>query len=172
LHSSEIQLAHKKLTKALNNRGITVYNNTPLLSTVNDTADEIHKLAYACRSMGIEFHHVYVAGLPLQRKLNERRPVDISDVIDIAARVRKDGSGREIPRYIILTELGEVDFGLTSKMIGDNGRVAVKLLPYDLAYFKGMEPAFSWPSSVKVDEDGKPIVAVAGLTNSTDFFIS
>ena len=172
LHSSEIQLAHKKLTKTLNNRGITVYNNTPLLSTVNDTADEIHKLAYACRSMGIEFHHVYVAGLPLQRKWNETRPVDISDVIDIATRVRKDGSGREIPRYIILTELGEVDFGLTSKMIGDNGRVNVKLLPYDLAYFRGMEPAFSWPSSVKVDGDGKPIVTVAGLTNSTEFFIS
>jgi lysine 2,3-aminomutase len=172
LHSSEIQSAHKRLTRVLNNRGITVYNNTPLLSAVNDTADEIHQLAYACRSMGIEFHHVYVAGLPLQKKWSESRPVDISDVIDIATRVRKDGSGREIPRYIILTELGEVDFGLTSKMIGDNGSVTVTLLPYDLDYFKGMEPEFSWSSSVKVDGDGKPVVTVAGLTNSTDFFIS
>ncbi|HUU79948.1 MAG TPA: lysine 2,3-aminomutase, partial [Acidobacteriota bacterium] len=96
----------------------------------------------------------------------------IQDVIDIATRVRRDGSGREIPRYIILTELGEVDFGLTSKMIGDNGRVSVKLLPYDLDYFKGMDKAFSWPATVKLDHDDKPIVPVAGLTNSTDFFIS
>jgi L-lysine 2,3-aminomutase len=172
LHSSEIQPAHKRLTRALNNKGITVYNNTPLLSAVNDTADEIHQLAYACRSIGIEFHHVYVAGLPLQKKWSEKHPVDIQDVIDIATRVRRDGSGREIPRYIILTELGEVDFGLTSKMIGDNGRVTVKLLPYDLDYFKGMDKAFSWPATVKLDQDDKPIVPVAGLTNSTDFFIS
>jgi len=172
LHSTEIRPVHKKLTRALNNRGITVYNNTPLLSGVNDTADEIHQLAYACRRMGIEFHHVYAAGLPIQKDWSESRPVDISDVIDIATRVRKDGSGREIPRYIILTELGEVDFGLTSKMFGDNGRVALKLLPYNLDYFKGMDRGFLWPPSVKVDPDGKPIVHVAGLTNSTDFFIS
>jgi hypothetical protein len=57
-------------------------------------------------------------------------------------------------------------------MIGDNGRVAVKLLPYDLDYFKGMDKAFSWPATVKLDQDDKPIVPVAGLTNSTDFFIS
>ena len=172
LHSSEIQPAHKKLTRALNNRGITVYNNTPLLSAVNDTADEIHQLAYACRSIGIEFHHVYVAGLPLQKKWSESRPVDISDVIDIATRVRKDGSGREIPRYIILTEMGEVDFGLTCKMFSENGGVSVKLLPYDLDYFRSMDKAFSWPATVKLDQDDKPIVPVAGLTNSTDFFIS
>ena len=172
LHSSEIQPAHKKLTKALNNRGITVYNNTPLLSAVNDTADEIHQLAYACRSIGIEFHHVYVAGLPLQKKWSESRPVDISDVIDIATRVRKDGSGREIPRYIILTELGEVDFGLNGKMSGEDGRVSVKLLPYSLEYYQGMDPDYKWPDHVKTDTDGKPIIQVAGLRNTTSFFIS
>ncbi|UCF84221.1 MAG: radical SAM protein [Desulfobacteraceae bacterium] len=172
LHSSEIKPAHKRLTRALNNRGITVYNNTPLLSAVNDTADEIHQLAYECRSTGIEFHHVYVAGLPLQKKWSEKNPVDIQDVIDIATRVRRDGSGREVPRYIILTELGEVDFGLTSKMFRDNGGVSAKLLPYDVEYFKGMEPEFSWPSSVKVDGDGKPIVHISGLANTADFYIS
>jgi L-lysine 2,3-aminomutase len=172
LHANEIQPAHGKLTKTLNNRGITIYNNTPLLSSINDTADDIHQLAYACRSMGIEFHHVYVAGLPLQKKWSDSRPVDVSDVIDIATRVRRDGSGREIPRYIILTELGEVDFGLTSKMSGDNGSVTVKLLPYDFDYFKEMDSAFSWPATVKLDQDDKPIVSVAGLTNSTDFFLS
>ena len=108
----------------------------------------------------------------MQKKWSESRPVDISDVIDIATRVRKDGSGREIPRYIILTELGEVDFGLTSKMIGDNGRVTVKLLAYDLDYFRSMDKEFSWPAVVRLDEDDRPIVPVAGLTNSTDFFIS
>ena len=172
LHSSEIKPAHKRLTRALNNRGITVYNNTPLLSAVNDTADEIHQLAYECRSTGIEFHHVYVAGLPLQKKWSEKHPVDIQDVIDIATRVRRDGSGREVPRYIIFTELGEVDFGLTSKMFSDNGGISIKLLPYDMEYFKGMEPGFSWPSTVRLDMDDKPIVHISGLTNTADFYIS
>jgi hypothetical protein len=93
-------------------------------------------------------------------------------VIDIAARVRKDGSGREIPRYIILTELGEVDFGLTSRLSEENGGMALKLLPYTLDYFKGMDPAYDWPPHVRVDTDGKPIIAVAGLVNPSGFLMN
>ena len=172
LHSSEIKSAHSNVTNRLHNKGITVYNNTPLLAHINDTPDEINKIAYKCREIGIEFHHLYVAGLPLQKTWSEKHPVDIQDVIDIATRVRKDGSGREIPRYIILTELGEVDFGLTCKMFSENGGISVKLLPYDVGYFKGMEPGFSWPSSVRLDTDNKPIVHISGLINTADFYIS
>ncbi len=171
LHSSEIKPIHGQLARALNNRGITVYNNSPLLGLVNDTADEIHRIAYACRSNGLEFHHLYVAGLPLQKQWSEKYPIDVSDVIDIATRVRRDGSGREIPRYIIRTVLGEVDFGLTSKMFSHNGTIGVKLLSYDLDYFRNMDSSFSWPNAVTPDEDGHPIVVVPGLTNSTDFFM-
>jgi lysine 2,3-aminomutase len=172
LHSSEIEQIHDDLTKALHNKGITVYNNTPLLATINDNAEEIHRLAYSCRKIGLEFHHLYVAGLPLQKDWSRKHPVDISTVIDIATRVRRDGSGREIPRYVILTELGEVDFGLTSKLSEEKGRMSIKLLPYTLDYFKGMDPAYEWPPHVRVDTDGKPIIAVEGLVNSTRFFMA
>ena len=97
--------------------------------------------------------------------------MDIADVIDIATGVRRDGSGREIPRYIILTELGEVDFGLTSKIIGPNDNLSLKLLPYDLDYFKGMDPDYDWPEHIKIDADGKPVIPVTGLKNSSNFFI-
>jgi len=170
LHSSEIKPAHAALTRALNNRGITVYNNTPLLGMVNDTADEIHRIAHTCRNAGLEFHHIYLAGLPLQKERGEHHPIDISCVIDIATRVRRDGSGREIPGYMIRTELGEVDFGLTSRMVDDNGAVSVKLLPYDLDYFKRMDADFAWPETVKPDADGRPLVAVPGLSNAGHFF--
>ncbi|MEA3361342.1 MAG: radical SAM protein [Thermodesulfobacteriota bacterium] len=172
LHSSEIKPDHSNLMNRLHNKGITVYNNTPLLSGINDNPDEINKIAYKCREIGIEFHHLYVAGLPLQKMWGEKHPVDIQDVIDIATRVRRDGSGREIPRYIILTELGEVDFGLTCKMFSENGGVSVKSLPYDLGYFKAMEPEFSWPSNVRLDIDDKPIIHISGLINTADFYIS
>ena len=156
----------------MNNKGITVYSNTPLLATVNDTADKIHSLAFGLRHIGIEFHHIYVAGWPLQKAWSTKHPVDLQDVIDIATRVRRDGSGREIPRYVILTELGDVDFGLTSKISVDNGQMRLTLLPYTLDYYKSMDPGFALPEHVTTDDDGHPVVPVSGLINTTDFFMT
>ncbi len=171
LHSSEIGDEHAVLAAALRNKGVTVYNNTPLLGGVNDTASEINQLAYLLRANGVEFHHLYTAGLPLQQMLNEAYPADVTDVIDIATRVRRDGSGREIPRYIIRTPLGEVDFGLTSKLIRREGRLYVRLTPYNKAYYQALNPAFEWPDGVEVDEDGHPLVEVAGLVSRDDFLV-
>ena len=169
LVADEVGPAHERLTRQLNNRGITVYCNTPLLGGINDTPSAIHGLAYACRQAGIEFHHLYVAGLAVQDRWNDKHPVDLSDVIDIATRVRREGSGREIPRYIIRTILGEVDFGLSSTIEGRGTELTIKLMPYDLAYFDRMSGGFSWPSGVRTDSDGKPIIPVTGLRKNTDF---
>jgi len=172
LIADELQPEHTRLARLLSNKGITVYNNTPLLGRINDTPDEIHNLAYGCRSAGIEFHHLYVAGLPIQDHWNIKNPVALYDVVDIATRVRREGSGREIPRYIIRTVLGDVDFGLSSTIIGKDENLSVKLLPYDLSYFKAISPGFTWPDDVREDVDGKPIVPVAGLLKTTDFALS
>jgi len=172
LVADEFQSGHAKLTRLLNNKGITVYNNTPLLGGINDTPDAIHKLAYGCRKAGIEFHHLYVAGLPIQNRWNKKNPVSLYDVIDIATRVRREGSGREVPRYIIRTVLGEVDYGLSSVISGDGEALSIKLLPYDLNYFQALSPDFNWPDDVNEDVDGKPIVPVAGLLKTTDFALS
>ncbi len=169
LVADEVGPVHGRLTRQLNNRGITVYCNTPLLGGINDTPSAIHELAYACRQAGIEFHHLYVAGLAVQEQWNGKHPVHLSDVIDIATRVRREGSGREIPRYIVRTILGEVDFGLSSTIEGRGPDLSVKLMPYDLAYFDRMAKGFAWPSGVQTDSDGKPIVAVTGLRKNTDF---
>ena len=169
LNADEIQPEHVTLTRRLNNKGITVYSNTPLLGGINDAPDDIHNLAYICRKAGIEFHHVYVAGLPVQKQWNQNHPVDMYDVIDIATMVRREGSGREIPRYIIQTPLGEVDYGLTSSFVHDNGNISIKLDCYPLAYFQSIDPDFSFPDTVSIDTDGKPVVQVSGLTSSSGF---
>ena len=170
--ASEIEPIHAERIKALHNKGITVYTNTPLLTGINDHAEEIHRLAYGCRKIGLEFHHVYVAGLPLQKEWNQKHPIDVSTIIDIASKVRKDGSGREIPRYIILTELGEVDFGLTSKLWTENGQMMLKLLPYELDYFRRLDPAYDWPPNVKIDTDGKPVIPLDGLVETGGFMMA
>ncbi len=172
LAAEEVNQDHARLVRRLNNKGITVYNNTPLLGKINDTPEDIHRLAFACRQAAIEFHHLYVAGLPVQEKWNQNHPVALYDVVDIATRVRREGSGREIPRYIIRTALGEVDFGLSSRFEGGDSDLSLKLLPYDLAYFKALDPNFSWPAQVSEDADGHPVIPVKGLVKTTDFALS
>ncbi len=172
LHTREIRPDHALLVTALRDLGITVYNNTPLLQGINVSEEEMQRLAFAFREMGVEFHHVYAAGWPLQKEWSENHPVDVADVIDIATRVRRDGSGREIPRYVILTALGEVDFGLTSRLVQENDRLWIKLLPYNLAYYRDLDPEYQWPEGVKTDDAGRPMVRLTGLTASSDFLLS
>jgi hypothetical protein len=160
---------HARLTRLLSGKGVTVYNNTPLLGQINDTPDAIQDIAFTCRKYGVEFHHLYVAGLPVQDHWNPSHPVSLNDVVDICTRVRREGSGREVPRYIIRTVLGEADFGLSSAIVGKGEHLSVKLLPYTLSYFRDMSPDFQWPEGVTEDAHGNPIVPVAGLMKTTDF---
>ncbi|MCP4681821.1 MAG: lysine 2,3-aminomutase, partial [Desulfobacterales bacterium] len=169
--ASEITHEHAKLVRRLNNKGITVYCNTALLGSVNDSDDHIHSLAYGIRKAGMEFHHLYVAGLPIQQNWNIDHPVDSYDVIDIATKVRREGSGREIPRYIISTPLGEVDYGLTSSFVLDNAQVKIRLGCYDISYYKGMDENFVLPKGVTMD-DGSPVVQVLGLLKTNSFPVS
>ncbi len=168
----DVKPIHAAVASRLNNKGITVYANVPLFGGVNDTDTVIHDLAYALRRSGIEFHHLYVAGLPLQRQWNVSHPVDSYDVVDIATMVRREGSGREIPRYIIATPLGEVDYGLTSEFIREGDAVKVKLTCYDEAYYRFMSPDFVFPAGVEKSLDGRPVLALPGLVKTNDFPIS
>jgi hypothetical protein len=65
-----------------------------------------------------------------------------------------------------------VDFGLSATIIGEGQDLSVKLLPYDLAYFKAMSADFGWPARVREDDRGRPIVPVKGLKKITDFALS
>ena len=156
----EISQEHAALVRKLNNKGITIYCNTPLLGGVNDSDDCIQDLAYYLRKTGIEFHHLYVAGLPIQNRWNLNHPVDCYDVIDIATKVRREGSGREIPRYIIATNLGEVDYGLTSSFIHNNNELKLRLDCYDGSHFNDNE--------IDID-NGKPVVKIIGLVKADNF---
>ena len=168
----DVHEGHARLTRQLNNKGIVVYCNVPLLGGINDDDKKIHDLAHVLRKTAIEFHHLYVAGLPIQEKWNAEYPIDSYDVIDIATTVRREGSGREIPRYIILTPLGEVDYGLTSKFVREGDSLKIKLSCYDESYYKTMDVNFKFPEHVATGKDGNPMVTVPGLIKTNDFPIS
>ena len=169
--ADQILPAHGKLTKKLGNKGITVYANVPLLGGVNDSDVAIHQLAKAIRTAGIEFHHLYVAGLPIQVRWNQTRPVDSYNVVDIATMVRREGSGREIPRYIFFTPLGETDYGLSSNLVRDGEVFRLKLDCYNLDYFKALNEQFEFADDILV-ENSVPLVTIPGMIKTNDFAIS
>ena len=164
LHVTEFRPEHQRLTEALRHRGITVYNNTPLLGYINDNEEEILQIAYQCRQAGIEFHHLYLAGLPIQQAWNQQHPIDLFDIISIASHLRRFGSGREIPRYLVRTGLGEIDYGLPGQVFfNENGKVYARVLPYNLEYYQALQPDYQLPAEAKRDENGQLMVAVSGV---------
>ncbi len=171
LAPGELQEEHIQLTRRLANKGITVYCNTPLLGGINDSPDIIQGLTYKYREAGIEFHHLYVAGLPAQDQWNSSHPIDLYDIIDIASKIRREGSGREGPRYIIQTALGEVYYGLTSSFETTEDGIRMKCESYHLSYYQDIEPDFILPDEFELDEDGKIVLQVPGLVNPTGFRI-
>ncbi|MBD3224086.1 MAG: hypothetical protein GF313_05115 [Caldithrix sp.] len=174
LHSNEFSPQHKMLSGILRNKGITVYSNTPLLPFINASEEEMLKLVYHYREAGIEFHHLYIAGLQLQIPWLTDYAVDVSTLIDIATKIRRLESGRSIPRFIIRSKLGEVDFGLTSDIMDsdEEGRVFIKLLPYDKPYFESFYKNFAWPEDVQIDEDGCPVLHIPGLKRTPEFLFA
>ena len=173
LHSSHINSEHRTIANLLHKSGIRVYNNTPLLPFIKDSKEEIKNIAYKCRENGIEFHHVYIAGLPIQKQWEVEYPIDINSIIDIATFVRRYESGRGMPRFIIRTVLGEVDFGLTSTIYGTDveGRIIISIKPYNIKYFRDMYADYSWPNDMKFDEHSQPLVLIPGLKKTPEFFI-
>ena len=164
LSADQLQDSHRRVVELFHQRGVTVYLNSCLLHNVNDSAVAMRALSSKCRRFGFEFHHLYVAGAQTQRYWNTGRPMDIDTIVGIATELRRNGSGRELPRQMISTELGEVDFGPGCRIRPgpERGVAEVAMWPYTLEYFHSMDPAFSWPEGVH-EEAGCPVVCMPGL---------
>lgn len=174
LHSSEFKDAQKEVIRAFLKRGVTVYNNIVLISGVNDTPDEMKRMCYKCRQIGIELYQLYVAGLPVQKELNSDRPVEATDVIHIATHLRRHESGRELPLYVVRTALGDADFNLNAIGVSSDGNsTAFALKPYSLEYFQAIDAAYALPEGATLNQDGHPVVNVNGIsvTKNEGFFL-
>ncbi|WP_045212589.1 radical SAM protein [Desulfonatronovibrio magnus] len=183
IHSSEIQEVHGHLIRNFLSKGVTVYNNILLLSGINDNEDEMKKICYKCRQIGIELLLLYTAGMPVQEKWNASSPVDATTVIHIATNLRRHQSGREVPLYAVKTPLGDADFNFTARIVKaeipdssdpdkNEGSVWMKLLPYSLSYYRKIDPDYHWPQGVS-EQDGHPVIEVKGLTVASNrhFFL-
>ncbi len=178
----EICSEHGRLVRYFSHLGIQTYANLALVSGVNDDPAIIAEMAQNLRGTGINFHHVYVAGLAVQKQFNRVYPIETDRVLAIASHVRKVCSGREIPLYIIQTPLGEVDFGLTSTLVcqsdskdnangNDKGKEKwwLRLAPYDISYFRRLGSDFTLAKTGAVEVNGVVEIPMAGLVRSGDF---
>ncbi|WP_035271709.1 radical SAM protein [Desulfonatronum thiodismutans] len=173
VHSSEFRLVHGEIIRRLLANGVTVYNNIALLSGINDSPEEMKRICYNCRQIGIELQNLYVAGLPVQEEWNRDRPVEATTVIDLATHLRRHESGREVPLYVVRTLLGDADFNLNARIVVANAdHVLMRLLCVTKKAMRDIDPDFDWPEGV-TEQDGHPVVPVRGLTARTnrDFFM-
>jgi L-lysine 2,3-aminomutase len=167
---------HGRLAGQLACKGVQTYANLALVSGINDDPAVICEMAQGLREAGMDFHHCYVAGLCVQNRFNGAHPIETDQVLAIASHVRKVCSGREIPLYIVQTPLGEVDFGLTSKLVRggpekteEKERWFLQLAPYDVSYFTAFAPDFDLARTGAKKVDGNLLVPMAGLVRSGDF---
>jgi lysine 2,3-aminomutase len=96
-------------------KGVNIYANVPLIPGLNHDPDTMVKLADQLRENKVEFHQLYVSGLDIQRqikKVNDLESVDRQGLIDLVSRMRTDCSGRQIPRYIVSTQNGEIELNI------------------------------------------------------------
>jgi lysine 2,3-aminomutase len=170
---------HGTLAGQFSCKGVQTYANLALVSGINDDPGVICEMAQGLREAGMDFHHCYVAGLEVQNRFNRAHPIETDQVLAIASHVRKACSGREIPLYMIQTPLGEVDFGLTSKLVRgvleekekteEKERWFLQLAPYDVPYFTAFAPDFDLARTGAKKVDGNLLVPMSGLVRSGDF---
>jgi L-lysine 2,3-aminomutase len=166
LHPSDLSEEVDRAVRALRRRGVSVYANVPLLMYLNHDEHDLLELTSRCRRSGIEVHHLLLAGHPLQQDWAAAHPVPVGRVVDLATALRREGSGRELPRLIVQTVLGECDFGLTGRPVrtGDHGSIAFRLPASTVEDLRELDRAFDLPAGVELDDLGRPLVPVAGMT--------
>jgi L-lysine 2,3-aminomutase len=164
LHSSELTDEVARVVRRLRRRGVTVYAVIPLLAFVNDLSEEILAITGNCRRMGIEVHHLVLAGHPLQASWALEHPIPVASVFDLATELRREGSGRELPRLVVQTALGECDFGLTGVPVprGDGG-VSFRMLAAGPDDWPRADPSFALPPDLEIDARGRPVVPIRGM---------
>ena len=101
--TSEANIAIKKL----DDNGIRLYNQNPLLKDVNDDYDSLCKLFDQLRENNIEAHYLFHA-IPMLGANHHR--TSLRKGLDLIERISSSGefSGRAKPKYAVLSDIGKI----------------------------------------------------------------
>ena len=140
--------AFERILKAVG----TVYNQTVLLSGVNDTLDELCDLCRALRDVGIEnhylFHCVPIAGMSSLR-------VSLERTLELVRRLSSCGRipGRSKPQLCLMTDVGKITLYEGTILKHEGGRYLLQS-HYDYEERKRWNPGWILPPSAEVDSQG------------------
>jgi lysine 2,3-aminomutase len=134
--------------------GVRIYNQHPLLKGVNDDFETLVELYSLLREHNIDAHYLFHA-IPLQGMAHHR--TSLAKGLDLATRISSCGefSGRAKPRYAVLSDIGKIV--LYDGVIADRRRSDNALLlrsGFSLQNRMKWNPAWRKPENVVVEDDG------------------
>jgi len=144
--------------RKLQDAGVRIYNQHPLLKGVNDDLQTLIELYGLLRENRIEAHYLFHA-LPLRGMAHHR--TSIAKGLDLVNKISSCGefSGRAKPRYTVLSDVGKVTLyqgSIVDRRDSDNS-VLLKS-GYVLQDRMRWNPAWEKPGSVIVEDDGTMLV--------------
>lgn len=153
-HPIEFWPESMEAIRKLQDAGVRVYNQHPLLKGVNDNLETLVELYSLLRTNHIEAHYLF-HGIPLRGMAHHR--TSIKKGLELAAQFSSCGefSGRAKPRYTLLTDIGKVtlyDGTIIGRRESDNS-VLVRSA-YRLQDRMRWNPAWVLPESAIVEDDG------------------
>jgi lysine 2,3-aminomutase len=138
--------------KMLQDHGLRIYNQHPLLRGVNDDLSVLTELYDLLRHHDIEAHYIFHC-VPMRGMQHHRTTVD--EGLQLVRRLVSSGgfSGRTKPQYFAMTDLGKVPFYEGTILERKDGRLLLQT-GYSLEERRRWNPSWPVPDSAIVDADG------------------
>jgi lysine 2,3-aminomutase len=138
--------------KMLQDDGLRIYNQHPLLRGVNDALAVLTELYDLLRHHDIEAHYIFHC-VPMRGMQHHRTTVD--EGLQLVRRLVSSGgfSGRTKPQYFAMTDLGKVPFYEGTILERKDGRLLLQT-GYSLEERRRWNPSWQLPDSAVLDADG------------------
>jgi lysine 2,3-aminomutase len=138
----------------LNNAGLRIYNQNPLLKGVNDNFDILVRLYQKLRDNNIEAHYLFHA-IPLIGMDHHR--TSLKKGYNLIRDLSSSGefSGRSKPKYSVLSDIGKIVI-YEDTIIEEDKKNNRLLLQSGFKYEERLKwnPSWKIPKSAKVDNNG------------------
>jgi lysine 2,3-aminomutase len=140
--------------KRLQDGGIRIYSQHPLLKGVNDDIETLTELYSLIREHDIEAHYLFHA-IPMQGTNHHR--TSLKKATALAALMSSSGefSGRSKPRFAVLSDIGKIVMyeGVILDRRESDNTVLLKS-GFKLEDRLAWNPSWKKPDSVEIDENG------------------
>lgn len=140
--------------KKLQDCGVVMYNQHPLLKGVNDNVDTLAELYDKCRKYSIESHYLFHC-VPMVGMEHHR--TSIAKGLELIRVLTSGGyfSGRAKPHYACMTDIGKIVLyqGTVIQKDEENNSVLLQSA-YKLEDRRRYNPGFELTDSMQIDADG------------------